>query len=242
MFVRLIIIALFSFFVMKIQETFLKLKYFNLTKINITGNAKMLQTELTSLVNNLYNKNNFDIDYSELKKTLENDVRLSSVEIKEVGLGEIDINVEEKDFSYYTIIKKEVYLVDENGDLFGYINEKKKESVPLIVANTREEVKELVGLLNKVHERQLFHHISQAYKKLDEEYIIVLRDGTKIKTDLIVESDKYRILETLYSEMKKNKKIDYIDLRFDDYIIKYMGDEWYERQWNNQICFGYREP
>lgn len=225
MFVRLIIIALFSFFVMKIQETFLKLKYFNLTKINITGNAKMLQTELTSLVNNLYNKNNFDIDYSELKKTLENDVRLSSVEIKEVGLGEIDINVEEKDFSYYTIIKKEVYLVDENGDLFGYINEKKKESVPLIVANTREEVKELVGLLNKVHERQLFHHISQAYKKLDEEYIIVLRDGTKIKTDLIVESDKYRILETLYSEMKKNKKIDYIDLRFDDYIIKYMGDE-----------------
>lgn len=242
MFVRLIIIALFSFFVMKIQETFLKLKYFNLTKINITGNAKMLQTELTSLVNNLYNKNNFDIDYSELKKTLENDVRLSSVEIKEVGLGEIDINVEEKDFSYYAIIKKEVYLVDENGDLFGYINEKKKESVPLIVANTREEVKELVGLLNKVHERQLFHHISQAYKKLDEEYIIVLRDGTKIKTDLIVESDKYRILETLYSEMKKNKKIDYIDLRFDDYIIKYMGDEWYERQWNNQICFGYREP
>lgn len=225
MFVRLIIIALFSFFVMKIQETFLKLKYFNLTKINITGNAKMLQTELTSLVNNLYNKNNFDIDYSELKKTLENDVRLSSVEIKEVGLGEIDINVEEKDFSYYAIIKKEVYLVDENGDLFGYINEKKKESVPLIVANTREEVKELVGLLNKVHERQLFHHISQAYKKLDEEYIIVLRDGTKIKTDLIVESDKYRILETLYSEMKKNKKIDYIDLRFDDYIIKYMGDE-----------------
>lgn len=225
MLIRLIILTIFTFFVIKIPETFFKLKYFNLTKINITNNSKILQTELTSLADNLYNKNSFDVDYDELEKYLKDDVRINSVKFKEIALGQLDINVEEKDFSYYAIIKKELYLVDKNGNLFGYINEKKKESVPLIVAGTKEEVLKMSSLLNMISERPLFVHISQAYKKSDEEYILVLRDGTKIKTNLEVVLDKYKILETLYSEMKKNKKIEYIDLRFDDYIIKYMGDD-----------------
>ena len=36
---------------------------------------------------------------------------------------------------------------------------------------------------------------------------------------------KYSIATQLYFKMSKEKKIDYIDLRFDDYIIKYLGDE-----------------
>lgn len=233
MFIRLIILALFSFFIMQIPNKFLKLDYFNLVEIEVTENSKMLHTELTNLRKKLYNKNNFDIDYKELEKILKNDIRIEDVSINEVGLGKIKIDVTDKNFLYYVNIKKEIFLVDEEGKIFGYINEKKKKSVPLIVVKLKEEIKEITSILNLIQDRTLFKHISQVYKKTEDDYRIVLRDGVEIKVNNEVESDKYRILEILYSEMKKSKKIEYIDLRFDDYIIKYLGDEWYERQWNN---------
>lgn len=233
MVVRLVILALFSFFVVQIPRKFLNLDYFKLTEIEVTGNSKMLHTELTNLSKNLYNRNNFDIDYNGLEKILSNDIRVKDVNIEEIGLGKLKINVIEKPFLYYANIKKEIYLVDESGNIFGYIGEKKRESVPLIVAKTKEEIKEISNLLNLIIDRPLFKHVSQIYKKSDEDYRIVLRDGVELKVNNEVDREKYKILEVLYSEMKKTKKIEYIDLRFDDYIIKYLGDEWYERQWNN---------
>lgn len=233
MFIRLIILALFSFFIMQIPNKFLKLDYFNLVEIEVTENSKMLHTELTNLRKKLYNKNNFDIDYKELEKILKRDIRVENVTINEIGLGKIKIDVRDKNLFYYVNIKKEIFLVDEKGEIFGYINEKKKESVPLIVAKLEEEVKEITNILNLIQDRTLFKHISQAYKKGEDDYRIILRDGVELKVNNEVGIDKYRILEILYSEMKKSKKIEYIDLRFDDYIIKYIGDEWYERQWNN---------
>ena len=38
------------------------------------------------------------------------------------------------------------------------------------------------------------------------------------------ENKRYLIAEQLYFNMSKERKIDYIDLRFNDYIIKYLGD------------------
>ena len=199
MFIRLIILALFSFFVMQIPNKFLKLNYFNLVDIEVTENSKMLYTELTSLRKKLYNKNNFDIDYKELEKILKNDIRVKDVIIEEVGLGKLKIDVTDKPFLYYANIKKEIYLVDEKGQVFGYIGEKKKESVPMIVANTREEIQEIASLLNLIQDRALFKHISQVYKKFEEDFRIVLRDGVELKINDEVERDKYRILEILYS-------------------------------------------
>ncbi|MDO4690988.1 MAG: cell division protein FtsQ/DivIB [Fusobacterium sp.] len=225
MFIRLIILALFSFFIAQIPNKFLSLDYFNIVEIELIENSKMLQTELTSLRKKLYNKNNFDIDYKELERTLKNDIRVKDVNIEEIGLGKLKIEVIDKDFSYYANIKKDIYLVDERGDVFGYIGEKKKESVPLIVAKTQDGIKEMSAILNLIQDRPLFKHISQIYKKNEDEYRIVLRDGVELIVNNEVDRGKYKILEILYSEMKKNKKIEYIDLRFDDYIIKYLGDE-----------------
>ena len=61
-----------------------------------------------------------------------------------------------------------------------------------------------------------------------------MTDGVKIKTNRIKDSNdeinkekenkRYLIEEQLYFNMSKERKIDYIDLRFNDYIIKYLGD------------------
>ena len=79
-----------------------------------------------------------------------------------------------------------------------------------------------------------FQKISQIYKVKDKEFVIILTDGVKIKTNRIKDSNdeinkekenkRYIIAEQLYFNMSKERKIDYIDLRFNDYIIKYLGD------------------
>ena len=87
--------------------------------------------------------------------------------------------------------------------------------------------------LNEISDLAIFKKISQIYRVNDKEFVIILTDGVKIKTNRIKDSDKinkekenkrYLIAEQLYFNMSKERRIDYIDLRFNDYIIKYLGD------------------
>ena len=202
-----------------LSENFLSLDYFNITKINISENSKMLQPELTNLTEILYNKNIKKLDLQEIKRILEKDVRVKTAEVDMNKLGEININIEDKGLSYYAVIGKNIYLVDENGIIFGYLNEQRIENLPFIVAGTEEEIKEITKILNSILDK------NQIYILDDKEIVIILEDGVKFKIDKKINKQKYSIAVQLYLKMSKEKKIDYIDLRFDDYIIKYIGDE-----------------
>ena len=216
-----------------LPQNFFRLDYFNINKVNIQESAKMLQPELTKLSEKLYNKNIIYIDSNEIKEFLEKDVRVEDVTITKKSLGEISINVKEKDLSYYAVIGKNIYLVDKAGEIFAYLNEKDVEEVPFIVANNEDEIKEITEFLNELSDLAIFKNISQIYKINDKEFVIILKDGVKIKTNRIEENDevnkekqnkRYLIAQQLYFNMSKERKIDYIDLRFNDYIIKYLGD------------------
>ena len=125
-------------------------------------------------------------------------------------------------------------MTDKDGKIFAYLNEKDVEGVPFIIANSEEEVKEISEFLNEISDLAIFQKISQIYKVKDKEFVIILTDGVKIKTNRIKDSNdeinkekenkRYIIAEQLYFNMSKERKIDYIDLRFNDYIIKYLGD------------------
>lgn len=101
------------------------------------------------------------------------------------------------------------------------------------MANSEDEIKEITEFLNELSDLAIFKNISQIYKINDKEFVIILTDGVKIKTNRIEENDevnkekqnkRYLIAQQLYFNMSKERKIDYIDLRFNDYIIKYLGD------------------
>ena len=125
-------------------------------------------------------------------------------------------------------------MTDKEGKIFAYLNEKEVERVPFIIANNEEEIKEISKFLNEISDLAIFKKISQIYKVKDKEFVIILTDGVKIKTNKIndnndrinkeKENKRYLIAEQLYFNMSKERKIDYIDLRFNDYIIKYLGD------------------
>lgn len=208
-----------------LSENFLSLDYFNITKINISENSKMLQPELTNLTEILYNKNIKKLDLQGIKRILEKDVRVKTAEVDMNKLGEININIEDKGLSYYAVIGKNIYLVDENGIIFGYLNEQRIENLPFIVAGTEEEIKEITKILNSILDKNTRDSISQIYILDDKEIVIILEDGVKFKIDKKINKQKYSIAVQLYLKMSKERKIDYIDLRFDDYIIKYIGEE-----------------
>lgn len=231
--VRLLILNIIMYLVYMLPQNFFRLDYFNINKVNIQESAKMLQPELTKLSQKLYNKNIIYIDSNEIKEFLEKDVRVEDVTITKKSLGEISIDVKEKDLSYYAVIGKNIYLVDKAGEIFAYLNEKDVEEVPFIVANNEDEIKEITEFLNELSDLAIFKNISQIYKINDKEFVIILTDGVKIKTNRIEENDeinkekqnkRYLIAQQLYFNMSKERKIDYIDLRFNDYIIKYLGD------------------
>lgn len=232
--IRLLFLSGIIYLIYMLPQNFFRLDYFNINKVNITDNSKMLQNELTKLDEKLYNKNIIYLDSNEIKDFLERDVRVESAVVQKRSLGEIFIDVKEKDLSYYAVIGKNIYLTDKKGKIFAYLNEKEVEKVPFIIASDKEEVEEISEFLNEISDLAIFKKISQIYKIKGKEFVIILADGVKIKTNGIdsddevnkeKESKRYLIAEQLYFNMSKEKKIDYIDLRFNDYIIKYLGDD-----------------
>lgn len=231
--IRLLFLSGIIYLIYMLPQNFFRLDYFNINKVNVTDNSKMLHDELTKLTEKLYNKNSIYIDSNEIKEFIEKDIRVESATVEKKSLGEIDIDVKEKDLAYYAVIGKNIYLTDKEGKIFAYLNEKEVEGVPFIIANNEEEIKEISEFLNEISDLAIFKKISQIYKVNDKEFIIILIDGVKIKTNRIKDSDeiskekenkRYLIAEQLYFNMSKERKIDYIDLRFNDYIIKYLGD------------------
>ena len=232
--IRLLFLSGIIYLIYMLPQNFFRLDYFNINKVNITDNSKMLQNELTKLDEKLYNKNIIYLDSNEIKDFLERDVRVESAVVQKRSLEEIFIDVKEKDLSYYAVIGKNIYLTDRKGKIFAYLNEKEVEKVPFIIASDKEEVQEISEFLNEISDLAIFKKISQIYKIKGKEFVIILADGVKIKTNGIdsddevnkeKESKRYLIAEQLYFNMSKEKKIDYIDLRFNDYIIKYLGDD-----------------
>ncbi len=225
--IRLLFLSGIIYLIYMLPQNFFRLDYFNIDKVNITDNSKMLQNELTKLAEKLYNKSNIYIDSNEIKEFIEKDIRVESAKVEKNSLGEITIDVKEKDLVYYAVIGKNIYLTDKDGKIFAYLNEKEVEGVPFIIANSEEEVKEISEFLNEISDLAI-------YKVKDKEFVIILTDGVKIKTNRIKDSNdeinkekenkRYIIAEQLYFNMSKERKIDYIDLRFNDYIIKYLGD------------------
>ncbi|WP_405351578.1 cell division protein FtsQ/DivIB [Fusobacterium animalis] len=231
--IRLLFLSGIIYLIYMLPQNFFRLNYFNINKVNVTDNSKMLHDELTKLTEKLYNKNSIYIDSNEIKEFIEKDIRVESATVEKKSLGEIDIDVKEKDLAYYAVIGKNIYLTDKEGKIFAYLNEKEVEGVPFIIANNEEEIKEISEFLNEISDLAIFKKISQIYKVNDKEFIIILTDGVKIKTNRAKDNDeiskekenkRYLIAEQLYFNMSKERKIDYIDLRFNDYIIKYLGD------------------
>lgn len=223
--IRLFTILGISFLIFSIPSKFLKLDFFKIKRVNIKGEPKLLLRELTELGKTTYNNNIWDLDFKSIEDELKKDVRVKNASVENNALGELTINIEEKELFYYAQIKDKIYLVDSEGEVFGTFNEKEKKDIPLISVKEKDEIKSLLNVLVLMDDYLLKELVSQIYIKNKNCIEIILVDGTIIKTNKEIKREKYKIVETLYSELIKSKKVEYIDLRFNDFIVKSLGDK-----------------
>lgn len=222
---RLVFIFLFSWLLYLIPSKFLTLDFFKVKEIKIEGSPKMLSRELTEMIKRIYNSNIWDIDLKGLEEYLEKDMRIERAKIKILGLGKIEIDIKERELAYYLQTKNRIYLIDTNGKKFGYLKERLEKDTYFIVIKDESELEKLLQLGKRLDDSLLKILISQLYMKDENCIEIILLDGTIIKTNLDVEDEKYKVLETLYNELAKTKKIEYIDIRFNDFIVKSLEEK-----------------
>ena len=222
---RLVFIFLFSWLLYLITSKFLTLDFFKVKEIKIEGSPKMLSRELTEMIKIIYNSNIWDIDLKGLEEYLEKDMRIERAKIRILGLGKIEIDIKERELAYYLQTKNRIYLIDTNGKKFGYLKERLEKDTYFIVIKDESELEKLLQLAKRLDDSLLKILISQLYMKDENCIEIILLDGTIIKTNLDVEDEKYKVLETLYNELAKTKKIEYIDIRFNDFIVKSLEEK-----------------
>lgn len=222
---RLVFIFLFSWLLYLIPSKFLTLDFFKVKEIKIEGSPKMLSRELTEMIKIIYNSNIWDIDLKGLEEYLEKDMRIERAKIKILGLGKIEIDIKERELAYYLQTRNRIYLIDTNGKKFGYLKERLEKDTYFIVIKDESELEKLLQLGKRLDDSLLKILISQLYMKDENCIEIILLDGTIIKTNLDVEDEKYKVLETLYNELAKTKKIEYIDIRFNDFIVKSLEEK-----------------
>lgn len=222
---RLVFIFLFSWLLYLIPSKFLTLDFFKVKEIKIEGSPKMLSRELTEMIKIIYNSNIWDIDLKGLEEYLEKDMRIERAKIKILGLGKIEIDIKERELAYYLQTKNRIYLIDTNGKKFDYLKERLEKDIYFIVIKDESELEKLLQLGKRLDDSLLKILISQLYMKDENCIEIILLDGTIIKTNLDVEDEKYKVLETLYNELAKTKKIEYIDIRFNDFIVKSLEEK-----------------
>lgn len=213
-----ILISLFSIY--DIENSFLNRDVFKIQELKISGEFSTLKNEVLKFGNELYRKNIWEIDKKEIEKTLKEDTRVEKVNVDFKNLSEISIFIEEKKADYYVSLEEIIYISDKKGEIFALLNETKLKNLPIIYVKNLDEINKAIELLEKIKDKKLLDMISQIYVESDQEINFLIDGKTIVKSNLEVYERQYLRLRDLFIELSKTQKIEYIDLRFDGFVVK----------------------
>lgn len=217
---KIAIILALTFIIIQVEKDFKNREFFNISKVEISEVSPNLKSDLEKIKAEILGKNINNLNLEGLKQKLLKDVRVKKASVSKQNINEITIDVIEKDSRYYAQHNSRIYTMDEEGIIFGKLDEYPKKSMPILVLKDAKEKEDLLVVMKKLKELDLKDEVSQLYAENKNLIYIVLRDGTKIKTEPEVSKKKYEITTNLYKELIKAKEIDYIDIRFTDIVIK----------------------
>lgn len=216
---KIAIILALTFIIIQVEKDFKNREFFNISKVQISEVSPNLKSDLEKIKTEILGKNINDLNLEGLEKKLLKDVRIKKAVVSKQNLNEITIDVIEKDSNYYAQHNSRIYTMDEEGTIFGKLDEYPKKSMPILVLKDAKEKEYLLEIMEKLKELDLKDEVSQLYAENKNLIYIILRDGTKIKTEPEVSKKKYEITMNLYKELIKTKVIDYIDIRFTDIVV-----------------------
>ena len=90
-------------------------------------------------------------------------------------------------------------------------------ALPQYIQDQGSEIRVLMPRYGVINERR--HRLHEVVRLSGMN--IILNDGVYIKTDGTVDKKRYEIAKRLYKKLKnEGKEFSYIDIRFEDYIVK----------------------
>ncbi|MCX3067455.1 MAG: cell division protein FtsQ/DivIB [Cetobacterium sp.] len=217
---KIAIILALTFIIIQVEKDFKNREFFNISKVQISEVSPNLKSDLEKIKKQILGKNINDLNLEGLENKLLKDVRIKKAVVSKQNLNEITIDIIEKESSYYAQHNSRIYTMDEQGTIFGKLDEYPKKSMPILVLKEAKEKEHLLEIMEKLKELDLKDEVSQLYAENKNLIYIILRDGTKIKTEPEVSKKKYEITMNLYKELIKAKEIDYIDIRFTDIVVR----------------------
>ncbi len=218
--IRLCFFMLLSFAIIKTENNFFKSPEHLIKEVKISGIDKEFLKDFDFLNSKLIGQSIYKTDIIQLTTLLKEDIRLENITITSEGLDTLNIFLERKKPKYYLQYKGKTFLIDKNNIVYGELNDEKISSLPFILIKENKEFYPLVNILDNLN-LSLEERVSQLYHENEHCVNILLTDGTILKTNNLVTQEKYNIGRDLYLGLAQERKIEYIDLRFDDYIVKY---------------------
>ncbi len=218
---RALILALIFLGIHYLYLKFANSDEFLLENIEVKSDTEFVKRDILDKLEGIKGKKLGEIDLDKLSEILKSDVRVSSVEINSKPPHSIFVDIHEKKPYVCIVYKNKVYAADDTGEVFAYWQETSSEDLIVLNINEEKEIKDLITVIEKIENFEMKNKISSIFKSSENEVRIVLNDGTVFKTSKKIGDEKYKVAGKLYKYLKsKDMKIDYIDIRFRDYIVK----------------------
>lgn len=217
---KIAIILALTFVIIHIEKDFKNREFFNISEVKINEVSPNLSQDLAKIKTQILGENINHLDLEKLKNKIQKDTRVKSVSVSKKNLNQIEIDVIEKEQSYYIQYNSNIYTMDNEGIIFGKIEEYPRKSTPIFVLKSKDERLVLLEIMDKLQDLDLKDDVSQLSVQNKNLVYIFLRDGAKIKTEVNVTKNRYEVATNLYKNLIKNSKIEYIDIRFKDIVVK----------------------
>ncbi|MGL5759824.1 MAG: cell division protein FtsQ/DivIB, partial [Cetobacterium sp.] len=136
---KIAIILALTFIIIQVEKDFKNREFFNISKVQISEVSPNLKSDLEKIKKQILGKNINDLNLEGLENKLLKDVRIKKAVVSKQNLNEITIDIIEKESSYYAQHNSRIYTMDEQGTIFGKLDEYPKKSMPILVLKEAKE-------------------------------------------------------------------------------------------------------
>lgn len=219
-FFKLIFLLFFFIMTSGFYLNFLQEEYFNIKNIEVSKGLVLLDGEIHDALITLKGKNIWNIDVETIEEELKKDVRIKDISIRKEMPSKLVVSIEEEKPYIKVKSNNKILVANEKGEIFSFAKELAFEDLILLNLGNKNDMAEYLKVVKNIEDKELISFISEIYK-VDKEIKILLNDGIHIKTDSTVDKNRYEIAKRLYKKLKnEGKEFNYIDIRFEDYIVK----------------------
>lgn len=204
-----------------LYNNFIESSYFSIKTISINSELNLLEDEYRDIFAEFKGKNLWILNFGEIEKRLEKDVRIKNLIITKKLPNKLEISLEEESPFVKVKYEDKVFYSNKEGKLISFDKEVQNTDMLIISIETMEDLSTLTKVVDEVYKSEGEKLISQIYFDEARSVIMLLVDGTKIISDELVNWEKYNIAFSLYKKlMDDRRKVEYIDIRFEDFIVK----------------------